>query len=70
MYRKCVPSLSMKYLPSSSFVTLCLPENIAASMELGSEQRVSMDVSNNTPPTLSLTILGNGYLLSIKCVIL
>lgn len=48
----------MKYLPYSSLVTLCLPENIAASMELGSPQRVSIDVSKMTPPTESLTIFG------------
>ncbi|MFN9897963.1 MAG: hypothetical protein ACK55Z_04030, partial [bacterium] len=49
----------MKYLPSSSFIGLCLPENIAANIESGSPLvKVSILVSNCTPPTLSLTIFG------------
>jgi len=49
----------MKYRPSSSFVTLWRPENIADSIESGSPRvRVSMLVSKWTPPTDNLTIFG------------
>jgi len=35
---------------------------MAASMELGSAHKVSIEVSKMTPPTLSLTILGKEVL--------
>ena len=57
-YLKSLPSRSIKYAPpSGSDFTLCLPQNIAHSIESGSFFKVSSVVLYIFPPTFNLIVL-------------